>query len=249
RLVVLGVKNGDRVSPRRNAAEHASRLPILDRRDRAAHFLARLAEAVGGGIKPATHRAVVVAHAGDRYAQSSLRLRVCRGRGGKNKREGEEKGPAHSIAPNLGVPHFALSKARPKPSSGRLMSTGFLFASCTVIFKSCPLRMAATNFSGSVRATKHPTLVQVWIGCRSGVPLSTLTDTGSVRLRRRGSVMIMAPLLPSGAGRTATDTNNWRVSRWKICCTARQSSVLPSPAHSTRHAAGGLSGAGSAGVS
>src|SRR5262249_15048084 len=57
----------------------------------------------------------------------------------------------------LGVPHFALSKARPKPSSGRLMSTGFLLASCTVIFKSCPLRMAATNFSGSVRATKHPT--------------------------------------------------------------------------------------------
>src|SRR5262249_14143306 len=101
RLVVLGVKNGDRVSPRRNAAEHASRLPILDRRDRAAHFLARLAEAVGGGIKPAAHRAVVVAHAGDRYAQSSLRLRVRRGRGGKNKREGEEKGPVHSIAPIL----------------------------------------------------------------------------------------------------------------------------------------------------
>jgi hypothetical protein len=123
------------------------------------------------------------------------------------------------------------------------MSIGFLLASCTVIFRSPPVRMAAMNFSGNVMATKHPTLVQVWIACRSGAPLSTLTKTGSVRLSPSGSVISIAPLLPSAAGRTATDTSNCRVSRWKTCWTARQSSVLPSPAHSTRHAAGGLSGA------
>src|SRR5262245_20127752 len=138
--------------------------------------------------------------------------------------------------------HLALSKARPKPSSGRLISIGFLFASCTVILSSPPARMAAMSLSESVIATKHPTLVQVWIACRSGVPLSTLTSTGSVRLRPSGSVISIAPLLPSVAGRTATETSNCRVSRWKTCCTARQSSVLPSPVHSTRHAAGGFSG-------
>src|SRR5262245_39987052 len=131
----------------------------------------------------------------------------------------------------------------PKPSSGRLISIGFLLASCTVILRSLPARMAAMSLSVSVMATKHPTLVQVWIDCRSAVPLSTLTKTGSVRLRPSGSVIIIAALLPSAAGRTRADTTNCRVSRWKTCWTARQSSVLPSPAHSTRHAVGAPSGA------
>src|SRR5262245_7423999 len=135
--------------------------------------------------------------------------------------------------------HLALSKARAKPSSGRLISTGFLLASCTVIFKSVPVRMAATSWSESVMATKHPTFVQVWIACFSDAPLSTLTCTGSLTLRPRGSVTSIAPLLPSAPGRTATDSSNCRVSRWKTCCTARHSKTLPSPEHSTRHAAGG----------
>ena len=64
--------------------------------------------------------------------------------------------------------HFALSKASPKPSSGRPMSIGFLLASCTVIFNSLPVRMAAMSLSVIVMATKQPTLVQVWIACFSG---------------------------------------------------------------------------------
>src|SRR5262249_37407439 len=95
---------------------------------------------------------------------------------------------------------------------------------------------------GERHCDEAPKLVQVWIACRSGAPLPTLTKTGSVRLRPSGSVMSMAPLLPSAAGRTVTETSNCRDSRWKTCCTARQSSVLPSPVHSTRHAAGGFSG-------
>src|SRR5262249_47631801 len=65
---------------------------------------------------------------------------------------------------------------------------------------------SAMSLSESVIATKHPTLVQVWIACRSGAPLSTLIKTGSVRLRPSGSVISMAPLLPSAAGRAATET-------------------------------------------
>src|SRR5262249_37591324 len=61
-----------------------------------------------------------------------------------------------------------------------------------------------------------------------------------------GGVIIFAALWPSGAGRTSADTTNCRVARWKTCWTARQSSVLPSPTHSTRHAAGAPSGACSA---
>src|SRR5262249_61762764 len=95
---------------------------------------------------------------------------------------------------------------------------------------------AAMSLSESVIAAKHPTFVQVWIACRSGVPLSTLTSTGSVRLRPSGSVISIAPLLPSAAGRTGTDTSKCRVSRLNTCCTARQSRVLPLPVDSTRHA-------------
>src|SRR5262249_12070985 len=68
RLVVLGVEDGNRIGPRRDSVEHAGRLSILDRCHGAAHFAARLAEAVGGGIEPAAHRPAVVAHAGDRDA-------------------------------------------------------------------------------------------------------------------------------------------------------------------------------------
>jgi hypothetical protein len=68
RLVVLCVEDGNRIGPRWNRAEHAGRLSVLDRRHRAAHFAARLAEAVGGGIEPAAHRPAVVADAGDRDA-------------------------------------------------------------------------------------------------------------------------------------------------------------------------------------
>src|SRR5499427_5915638 len=223
------------------ASEHAGRLSILDQRRHAARFAARLAEAVGGGIEPAAHGPVVVAHARHRNAQFSRRLRARAGCKRGNEDKGEKQRP-HRVPPVV-TGHLALSKAMPKPSSGRLISIGFLLASCTVILRSLPARMAAMSWSVSGMATKHPTLVQVWIDCRSAVPLSTLTKTGSVRLRPRGSVIIIAALLPSGAGRTSADTTNCRVSRWKICWTARQSSVLPSPAHSTRHAAGVPSGA------
>jgi hypothetical protein len=67
--------------------------------------------------------------------------------------------------------------------------------------------------SVSVIATKHPTLVQVWIGCRSAAPLSTLTATGSVRLSPSGSVNTMAPVLRSAAGRTTADSTSCLVSR------------------------------------
>src|SRR5262245_33334857 len=76
RLVVLGVEYGDDIGSRRNAVEHAGRLPVFDRRHRAAHFAARLTEAIGGGIKPAPYRPVVVAHAGDRYVEFPGRLRA-----------------------------------------------------------------------------------------------------------------------------------------------------------------------------
>src|SRR5215467_8593204 len=244
RLIALGVEDGNRIGPRGNAAEHASRLSVLDRRRHAARFAARLAEAVGGGIEPATHGPVVVADAVHRDAQFSRRLRARPGCKRGNEDEREKQRP-HRVPPVV-AGHLALSKAMPKPSSGRLISIGFLLASCTVILRSLPARMAAMSLSVSVMATKHPTLVQVWIDCRSAVPLSTLTKTGSVRLRPSGSVITIAPVLPSGAGRTSADTTNCRVSRWKTCWTARQSSVLPSPTHSTRHAAGAPSGACSA---
>jgi hypothetical protein len=67
-------------------------------------------------------------------------------------------------------------------------------------------------------------------------------------LRPSGSVTNIAPLLPSAAGRTATDSSNCRVSRWKTCCTARHSKTLPSPEHSTRHAAGGVASGACAGA-
>ena len=59
-------------------------------------------------------------------------------------------------------------------------------------------------------ATKHPTLVQVWIAWRSAAPLSTLTMIGSTRLRPSGSWTTIAAVLPSAAGRTTTDTSNCR---------------------------------------
>ena len=123
------------------------------------------------------------------------------------------------------------------------ISIGFLLTSCTVIFSSLPVRMAASILSVSVMVTKQPTLVQVWIGCRSAAPLSTLTVTGSVRLSPSGSVSSIAPVLASGAGRTTADSTSCRVSRWNTCWTARHSSALPSPEHSTRHAAADASGA------
>src|SRR4051812_44771965 len=141
------------------------------------------------------------------------------------------------------VLHLALSKASPKPSSGSPISIGFLLTSCTVIFSSLPVRMAASILSLSVMVTKQPTLVQVWIGCRSAAPLSTLTVTGSVGLSPSGSGSRHAPGLGSGAGRTTADSTSCRVSRWNTCWTARHSSALPSPEHSTRHAAADASGA------
>src|SRR5262249_12775487 len=244
RLIALGVEDGNRIGPRGNTAEHAGRLSVLDRCRHAARFASRLAEAVGGGIEPAAHGPVVVANAGHRNAQFSRRLRARPGCKRGNEDEGEKQRPHR--APPVVTGHLALSKAMPKPSSGRLISIGFLLASCTVILRSLPARMAAMSLSVSVMATKHPTLVQVWIDCRSAVPLSTLTKTGSVRLRPRGSVIIIAALLPSGAGRTRADTTNCRVSRWKACWAARQSSGLPSPPRPAPHSAGAPSGACSA---
>src|SRR5262245_18073871 len=127
RLVALGVENGDRIGPRRDAAEHAGRVSILDRRDRAAHFAARLAETVGGGIEPAAHGPAVVAHAGDGHAQFSRRLRARPGCKREHEGEGEKRRP-HRISPVV-ARHLALSKAMLKPSSGRLISIGFLLAS------------------------------------------------------------------------------------------------------------------------
>src|SRR6266700_3546473 len=123
RLIVLGVENGDRIGPGRNAAEHAGRLSVLDRCDCAAHFAARFAETVGGGIKPATHGPAVVADAGDRYAQFPRRLRARPGCKRENEAEGGKQRP-HRISPVVTV--ISLSKAMPKPSSGRLISIGFL---------------------------------------------------------------------------------------------------------------------------
>src|SRR5262249_26407343 len=100
---------------------------------------------------------------------------------------------------------------------------------------------SAMSLSESVIATKHPTLVQVWIACRSGARLGPLTKPGRVELGPGASATSVAPLFPPAAGRAATEPSNCRASRWKICGTARQSSVLPSPVHSTRHAAGGFS--------
>src|SRR5262249_7403114 len=91
RLVLLGVENGDRIGPGRNAAEHAGRLSVLDRCDRAAHFAARFAETVDGGIEPATHGAAVGADAGDRYAQFSRRLRARPDCKRKNEAEGKKQ--------------------------------------------------------------------------------------------------------------------------------------------------------------
>src|SRR5262249_2459571 len=183
-LIALGVENGDGIGPRRDTVEHAGRVSVLDRRDRAAHFAARLAETVGGSIEPAAHGPAVVAETADGYAQFPRRLRARPGCKREHEDEGEKRRP-HRISPVV-ARHLALSKAMPKPSSGRLISIGFLLASCTVILRSLPARMAAMNLSVSVMATKHPTLVQVWIDCRSAVPLSTFTKTGSVRLRPSG---------------------------------------------------------------
>src|SRR5262245_4228258 len=190
-LIALGVENGDGIGPRRDTVEHAGRVSVLDRRDRAAHFAARLAETVGGSIEPAAHGPAVVAETADGYAQFPRRLRARPGCKREHEDEGEKRRP-HRISPVV-ARHLALSKAMPKPSSGRLISIGFLLASCTVILRSLPARMAAMNLSVSVMATKHPTLVQVWIDCRSAVPLSTFTKTGSVRLRPSGSVITIAP--------------------------------------------------------
>src|SRR5262249_20612146 len=157
--------NGDRIGSGRNAVEHAGCQPVFDRRDRAAHFAARLAETVGGSIEPAAHGPAVVAETGDGYAQFSRRLGARPG--GKREHEDGEKQRPHRVAPVVtGYNYLALSKAMPKPSSGRLISIGFLLASCTAILRSLPARMAAMNLSVSVMATKHPTLVQVWIDCR-----------------------------------------------------------------------------------
>src|SRR5262245_25901105 len=54
-LIAPCVENGDGIGPRRDTVEHAGRVSVLDRRDRAAHFAARLAETVGGSIEPAAH--------------------------------------------------------------------------------------------------------------------------------------------------------------------------------------------------
>ena len=67
-------------------------------------------------------------------------------------------------------------------------SIGFLSASCTVILRSVPARMAVTSLLAGRHARRSsPILVQVWIGWRSGWPLSTLIRTGSVRLSPSGS--------------------------------------------------------------
>src|SRR5215510_6091888 len=85
---------------------------------------------------------------------------------------------------SIAVPVYvrALSNASPKPSSGTDISIGFLLASWNVILSSLPVRIALTRRSGAVIEAKQPVLVQVWIGCRSGCPASTLIRIGSVRL-------------------------------------------------------------------
>src|SRR5262249_62326129 len=158
-------ETGDRIACRRDRAALGGRRPVLDGGDRAAHVGVRLAETVGGGVERAAHGPAVVADAGDGHAQSSRRLRARPGCKYGNEDEGEEQCP-HRMPPVV-TPHLALSKAMPKPSSGRLISIGFLLASCTVILRSLPARMAAMSLSVSVMATKHPTLVQGSIDCRS----------------------------------------------------------------------------------
>src|SRR5262249_50614957 len=95
---------------------------------------------------------------------------------------------------------------------------------------------------GERHCDEAPKLWQVWIACRSGAPLPTLPKPVSWSVSPSGGVMSRAPLCPPAAGRTVTEPSNCRDSRWKTCCPARQSSVLPSPVHSPRHAAGGFSG-------
>src|SRR5262249_56139009 len=74
--------------------EQAGRQSFLDRRDRAAHFAARLGETVGGSIEPAAHGPAVVAEPADGYAQFSRRLRARPG----CKREHEDEGEAASAS-------------------------------------------------------------------------------------------------------------------------------------------------------
>src|SRR5262249_57469176 len=84
-------------------------------------------EAGGGGMGPAAHGPVVVAPARHRDAQFSRRLRARPGCKREHEGEGEKRRP-HRISPVV-ARHLALSKAMPKPSSGRLISIGFLLAS------------------------------------------------------------------------------------------------------------------------
>src|ERR1043165_9190681 len=74
----------------------------------------------------------------------------------------------------------ALSKARPKPSSGTSMLIVRLLVSWSVILSVVPLRNDARNGSFKGMETTQPALVQVCTGRRSAAPLSTLSWTGSV---------------------------------------------------------------------
>jgi hypothetical protein len=124
RLVVLGVENRDRIGPRRNAAEHAGGVPVLDRRDRPAHFAPRFAEAVSGGVEPAAHRSAVVAHPLDRDAQSCMRLRARRSRGaeGKRREQGQKHGP-HPRSPDLhGFIWLCRRQGRSRATAGSFQS-------------------------------------------------------------------------------------------------------------------------------
>src|SRR5262249_30679934 len=93
--------------------------------------------------------------------------------------------------------------------------------------------------SVSVSVQKHARLVQVLIS-RSGAPLSTFANTGSVRLR---PVIFKSPVLPLSADHTSATGScaNCPVSRWER--TARQiGTILPTVEQSRCHAAGRLSG-------
>src|SRR5262249_3338047 len=116
-----------------------------------------------------------VATPGAGSAHFPRRLRARPGCKREHEDDGEKRRP-HRISPVV-ARHLALSKAMPKPSSGRLISIGFLLASCTVILRSLPARMAAMNLSVSVMATKHPTLVQ---GCAVAIKMVSAITAATV---------------------------------------------------------------------
>ena len=246
RLVVLRVEHRDRIGPGRKPVENTRGQAVLDLRDRAAQFVSGLAKTGRRGIEPAAHGPLslrtpmtetVSFPDGSAFAPAQCQARERRRAPQPNRMDASDFLRSHDLS-------LGLVEGEPEAEQRQTHIDRLLVGVLHGDFQLAPGSHGGDHLVGQRHRDEAPDigagLDRLPLG-RAVVDLDRhrLGEIEPERQRQHHGAGLehRPPAVPPPTAPVAC------VSRWNTCWTARQSSVLPSPVHSTRHAAGGPSGA------